>query len=258
MITCDARSSSNLDWSPLRASALSLIAKGEKILWHLDFGLFDQLQKPLENPGQFANFALAIDHFQDKLWREFHKFSLGVVLYKGNADYSTQMLWNEQQQANFSAWMEEREVEESDFTRKLYLRDVCADYLEQLSKRLKAEISPHIIFDKLPEDPLFRALLTDPESYGNLLLNENWKVREEKEIGVYMPSNSMVKPACLTPYQGIFEKLKGQEYKLIPESQLITSWQGLNVLYYHPEAISSSGHRKIQGFIAAGGETVQF
>lgn len=259
MIVCDARFSSNLDWSPLRKEAFDLIAAGEKILWFLDFGLFNQLQKPLYNLGQFASFGLAIDHFHEKLWREFHKFSQGVVLYKGNADFSFSLSWDEQQKKDFSVWLHEREAVESELTLKLYARDVYADYLEQLSKRLSKEIQPYLIFNKLPSDPLLKALLTHPEVYSSFTLQEDiWKVKEEIETGIDMPLSSMVKEASLLPYKGIFETLKGQNYKLIPENQLITSWEGLDKLYYHPQAISPSGMRKIQGFIAAGGEAHPF
>lgn len=250
LIVCDARPSSTLDWKEARAAALAIVASGKKVLWHLDFGLFGQLQKPLNHPGQFANFSLAIDHFQDKLWKEFHKFSQGVVLYKGSPEFSLPL------DNGFSLWREEHQLEEHEWMEKLYLRDLCGDYLEQLSRRLSEAITPYIIFDPLCEDPLLRALLTDPASYGRIKTNGHWKVAEEKEVAIYLPS--LMQPAHFFAYRKIFKQLEKEDFKIIPENQLITSWQGLDVLHYHSGAISPAGHRKIQGFLAAGGQVIEY
>lgn len=253
VIVCDARPSSTLDWRPLRMQALNAIASGKKILWFLDFGLFSELQKPLSDAGQFLNFTHAIDHFKDKIWSEFHKFSLGVALYRGNADYSSQFHSDE----NFSEWAQDRKVHPDDpFIKRLFARDVCVEYLIQLSQKLLGEITPYVIFDHLPEDPLLQALLTAPDRYEEIqhyFTSEKfeWKTDEEKSVGICMPSFSMVDPTYLTPYRKLLEDIR--DCKLIPEDQLIAAWHGLDTLYVHSNAISSSGQRKMQGFIAAGG-----
>lgn len=245
IITCDARPSSTLDWRPLRTQALNAIASGKKILWFLDFGLFSELQKPLSDPGQFLNLSHAIDHFKEKIWSEFHKFSLGVSLYRGSAEYAYS---DDSFPANQDEW-----------TKRLFTRDVCVDYLIQLSQKLLGEITPYVIFDHLPEDRLLQALLTAPDRYEKLqhyFTNEKfeWKTQEETPLGICMPSFSMIDPVKLSPYRKILED--HPEAKLIPEDQLIAAWHGLDTLYVHPEAISPSGQRKLQGFLAAGGGVV--
>ncbi len=255
IIVCDARPSSNLDWRPLRTQALMAVASGKKILWLLDFGLFSELQKPLSDPGQFLNFTHAIDHFKDKIWSEFHKFSLGVALYKGSTDYSYT-------DDSFPEWCQNRKVNPNDpFVKSLFARDVCAEYLVQLSQKLLDDITPYVIFDNLPEDKLLQALLTAPDCYEDVkhyFINDKfeWKTEEEKSIGICMPSFSMADPSKLAPYRQILED--HPDAKLIPEDQLIAAWHGLDTLYVHSDAISPSGKRKIQGFIAAGGTVHSF
>lgn len=253
IIVCDARHSSTLDWRPLRTQALNAIASGKKILWFLDFGLFSEVQKPLSDAGQFLNFSHAIDHFKEKIWSEFHKFSLGVALYRGDADYSTQFTWDE----SFPEWCQDRKVlKEDPLMKKLFARDVCAEYLVQLSQKIVGEITSYVIFDQMPEDKLLQALLTAPDRYEEIqhyFTGEKfqWKTEKEKSVGICMPSYSRVDSTYLNPYRQLIEDM--EDYKLIPEDQLIAAWHGLDTLHVHKEAISPSGQRKIQGFIAAGG-----
>lgn len=222
IISCDAKSTSILNWALEREKALTTIASGKKILWFLDFGLFSNLKWPLENEGQFSCFCLALDHFKEKLWSEFHKFSLGIALYRGNA----------------------------------CLSDSEINYLHALTRE-----PAYLIFDQLPKDPLLKAKATDPELYGSLkpyFLCEGfqWKTEQKKAVGICMPHFSIHDTTLLEPYRKILDELEGKDFKLIPEDQLVMSWEGLDLLYVHPPAISPSGLRKIEGFIAAGGEVV--
>lgn len=270
VLTVDTRSSSTLDFKEVRKQALSLIASGKKILWHLDFGLFSDLQKPLEDKGQFSAFVLAIDHFKDKLWSEFCKFSVGIALYKGPGSFSIECNGFEEWLKDRFFSQEELEIEskghflnfkesgkrttEGAFIQALWARDVGAEYLMQLGSKFKGELPLCLIFETLPEDPLLKALLTDPDRYEYLKLHSpfEWKTKEDHPKGVCMPAFSLVKPSRL----GAYRKALKDFTKLIPEDKLVVSWHNLDTLYYHPESISQSGKRKIQGFIAAGGEAI--
>lgn len=276
IITCDARPASSLDWKHLRKSTLMAVAQGKKILWFLDFGLFADLKWGLDHPGQFSSFNLAIDHFKKEVWSEFHKFSSGIALYKGNPNFLPQFPWDEKQKANLSDWLKDRfpTIEllkseskgsfidyalpenvltfEGNLILQLFARDVCAEYLVQLSRRAIGEIQAYVLFDPMPEDPLLSALFTDPDRYEGIEIEPNiWKTDEERESGIYMPGCTMAKPSCLIPYRDILYKQR--DCKLIPEDQLVSSWHGLNELFVYPNAISKEGHRKMQGFLAAGG-----
>lgn len=259
ILTCDARTSSALNWSALQKEALQAIASGYKILWHLDFGLFNELKMPLGHSGQFASFCLAIDHFKETLWKEFHRFSIGAALYRGNADFLPQFPWDPALEESLVHWLKEHSQEKTLFSLRMFARNLSVEYLEQLSVHLEEAIVPFAILEELPEDRLMKALLTAPDCYGKVRLhftNEafDWQIEEEKALGVCMPSCKISSSEKLLPYQKIFEELSGKDYKLIPEDQLTSNWQGLDVLYLNPGAITAEGHRKVQGFIAAGGE----
>lgn len=266
MVQLNARANAALDWSAESEQALALIAKGKKILWNLDLGLFQHLQKPLSNAAQFMTLAFAIDHFRNEIWPKFHRFSKGVSLYTGNGDYLPGFKWDEEQTQNFELWMNEHgliQQERQELLLQLYARDVSAEYIEQIASRLPDEIPAFIVFEQLPESSLLQALLTDPERYGRVqIINHastfTWNREKELPLGICMPGLDCVDPILLAPFGQLMLKLsnRGEPYKLIPEAHLTTAWHGLNTLIYSPEAISASGKRKLQGFTAAGGELI--
>lgn len=257
ILTLDARENSSLSWDYIRPEALGAIASGHQLLWNLDLGLFQHLTKPLTASAQFLTLGLALDHFKNTIWKEFHRFSLGVSLYEGAADFLPQLRWDDSQKNNFQAWLQERVVEDSLFTKQLFARDVSAEYLEQLAGRLPDEIQPYVIFDKLPEDALLTALFTDPERYGRITLYTTfkWKTAEQLSLGICMPPLSAVNPNELDPLKKILIEIK-HDYKLISESALTNSWDGLDTLIYLPDLLSPQGARKIKGFVAAGGSVI--
>ena len=253
ILNLDARENSALDWTEARLEALEAIASGHQLLWHLDLGLFQELTRPLSHSVQFLNLALALDHFKDKIWKEFHRFSGGVALYNGSANFAITL--DEEQGFNYQAWLKERSVENNPFVKQLFARDVAAEYLEQLVERLPDEIEPHIILE-LPEDPLLKALLTDPSRYGRIKVQSpfNWRTEESLPKAICMPPLTAVNPTLLAPLNKILAD--SSDYKLIPEAVLTQVWDGLDTLIYLPELISPQGERKIKGFQAAGGTII--
>lgn len=288
VVHLNARASSSLDWNVERKEALALLAAGKQILWALDFGPFSELLKPLSNGGQFLNLGLAIDHFREQLWKEFRRFSLGVSLYTVSCDFLNGFLWDEEQERNLHLWLKEHfetaaelsaESESlfqafEDVTRQklaatrqgkillhLFARDVSADYLEQLAGRVPDEIRPYIIFDKCSEDLMLEMLLGNPERYGRLEIYRpkpflNWRTEERVEKGICLPPVDLVKPSLLFPFERSLTGLRKEPTKLIPEEVLTLAWDGLNELFYSPKALSLQGKRKLQGFLAAGGNAI--
>lgn len=217
MIRLDASAASTLDWSLERKEALKLIASGKKVLWHLDLGLFDRLKMPLSNPSQFKTLGLAVDYFRDTIWKEFHAFSSGVCLYQG-----------------------------------IPIASESAEYLKMLAERIPDDIPIYLEYTSLPEDPLERALVTNPERFGRILIRApySWRTDEEVKIGILMPPLDVV--SHLEPFRKAIQD--NPSAKLIPEERLTASWEGLQLLLYSEKCLSNQGRRKIQGFIAAGGE----
>jgi hypothetical protein len=281
-IRLDGAFSSSLDWKQERKEALSALASGKRVLWHLDLGLFQRLLKPLSDQGQFLNLCLALDHFKDKIWKEFHRFSHGVLLYRIPGNFLQSFFWDAEQLNNLRGWIRERfsswecfcsEVsvssasfeeltpaaletsENGRFLLQLFARDVATDYLSQLCFRLPSEIPAYVDFESWPQDDWLKLLLTHPERYKQmeLLSDHPWRLNEEKKMGICMPPLSVVQPSLLKPFESFIAR---SDLKWIPEEMVTASWDGLDQLIYSSAVISQQGLRKIQGFRAAGGEVM--
>ncbi|MFV0341215.1 MAG: hypothetical protein ACK5MA_11425 [Parachlamydiaceae bacterium] len=244
IIQLDARPSSSLQWGEVKPQVLKEIASGKTVLWHLNFGLFSGLPKPLENQEQFLTLSLAIDHFKEAVWKEYHRFSRGVLLYKGSSDVQLPI--------DLSSF--------NGISKGLQARNVCANYLTQLSAAIPDEIQPYILFDQAAQDSLLHILAGDPDLYGRIVPlyanEEGYACEEERETAVLMPPIDEMREEVLRPFQKILEILP-QPYKKIPESRLISCWHGLDHLIYSESALSAHGRRQLNGFIAAGGEAIE-
>jgi hypothetical protein len=256
IIRLDAGSTSSLDWSLERKSALSALAAGKKVLWFLDLGLFDRLKMPLSHPSQFLTLGLAVDHFRDAVWKEFRSFSSGVCLYRGSSNFSEQLQWDEPLDKAFDLWLEETQTEKGDFTKHLFCVNACSEYLKQLAERIPEELPAYLIYNSLPEDVLEKALFTNPERFGRIQVHASapftWKTHEESKIGLLMPPLDAVLSVFLDPFRKAIQEYPSA--KLIPEERLTYAWEGLETLIYSEKCLSKQGKRKVQGFIAAGGE----
>jgi hypothetical protein len=167
----------------------------------------------------------------------------------------------------------------------LFCRDVAVEYLALLASRMPDSLACYLLVDASsipsliwqiqalhPErferfglaikgtDLSFQALGWDRgTSYGFLSTTPLDVPQELKDsIGVCLPSMDLVRPSV---YEGLEEALKvlirqGRPFRLIPESYLITEWDGLDYLLYLPQGLSPQGKRKLQGFCAAGGTAV--
>lgn len=238
ILSLDAHPASPLQWGDIKQQVLKEIASGKTLLWHLDFGLFDKLPKPLENKEQFLTLCLAIDHFKDTVWKEYHRFSKGVLLYKGSSDFAKKMRENPP---------------------GLQARNIAANYLNQLSAGIPDEIQPYILFDEAADDPLLHILVGDPELYGRAIplytSGEDYASAEERALAVLMPPIDEMREDVLRPFQELFAKIDAP-YKKISEQRLISCWHGLDKVIYSEAALSPHGRRQLNGFIAAGGQAV--
>jgi hypothetical protein len=245
IITLDAKTSSTLDWAKARTEALQKMAIGKKILWHLDFGCFKHLLKPLSSQEQFLPLTLAVDHFISSLWNEFRTYSRGVLVYRGSADFATEIPASE--------------IEGVDsLERSIRARNMASDYLQQLITKLPDSIPAYLAFESAGEDALVNALSYDPSAYGRIkiLPNENaWNPEADAAVGVLMPSITQWQRSHLEPFRAIADQIQ-EPYKRIPETRLIHHWSGLDRLYYVEQTLSPQGKRQLQGFIAAGGEVI--
>jgi hypothetical protein len=167
----------------------------------------------------------------------------------------------------------------------LFCRDVAIEYLALLASRLPDSLPCYVLLDAtLVRSPLRQAQLLHPERFDQLNLAikkasiplQAWGWESPSSYGtfskspIHIPSAEEVKVGVCLPsidrhlpsqYQGLGEALdqllaKQVNFRLIPETHLITDWDGLDYLLYIPAGLSAQGKRKLQGFCAAGGTVV--
>lgn len=285
IIHLDGRASSNLDWGPSRQEALYAIAKGKRILWHLDLGLFNHLAKPLSSSAQFLTLSLALEHFHKKIWEEFRAYTYGLTLYQGNLDFSQEFVWDDEQLSNFRAWLKEgyetldvlnaetglqikefsdalpNEFEDTSIL-KLFCRDVCAEYLDSLTERIFDEIPLFICFNaESIQNPLLLLQLIARERYGRMepiISHSALSLEANASLAICFPDSKL---KCQKYYAAFNEALtflqvKAIPFRLVSESHLNAEWDGLDFILCASAGLSNSGKRRLCGFNAAGGTVV--
>lgn len=285
-IHLDGKVQSDLNWKGAREQAEKARERGLKVLWALDLGLFESLQQPLTNQGQFLTLTLSLEHFRDSLWQEFKDCTLGVSLFRGDADFRKGFSWDSHQEENFMTWLQENcsidasgwdEIEEREPLIRLFCRDVSVEYLNLLAGRLPDNLPLFLFLDLSSFEGSRQEELhyMNPERFERFRLalkNAHlpfealkWAETTERltsddliQVGICVPPMSFNRA---THYEGFEQALIELEkaklpYKLIPEHALTANWDGLDYLLYSPTGLSPQGKRKLQGFCAAGGTVI--
>lgn len=189
---------SDLKWDKERAAAEKYTRQGLRILWEMDFGLFNRLEKPIGNQSQFQSFSLSLEHFRNTLWKQFQAESIGLCLYRGSPKMISDLHWDEEQISNLHDWLKDRFTDphtlaseighpishfslvtlsnltatsEGQSVLELFFRDIAAEYLELLGDRLPDTLKCFILMDctKINET-LLRVQLTSRERYPRFIV----------------------------------------------------------------------------------------
>lgn len=288
-IPLDGRMQADLKWEEARKEAQKAIELNKYIFWELDLGLFDGLNFSLSNQPQYLSLRLSLEHFRDSIWKEFAPHSLGLILFRGDADFSRSFVWEEQQSQNFAAWLlehygnkePEHPIEQQ--LRKLFCRDVAVEYLTLLSSCLPDELPRYLLLDMESfSSPLDQVQQLHPDRYEQFSLglknaafslpSLGWEnsptslgfigMKEvvlpkdvKPHVGICLPTMEFLRPSHYFGIEIALDYLITNEipFKVISETHLVTEWDGLDYLFYVPQGLSSQGKRKLQGFCAAGG-----
>jgi len=246
-IRLNGKMQADLNWKKEQEEAKKAIELNKYILWEIDLGLFSELTFPLTYNPQYLSLKLSLEHFRDSLWKEFGSHSLGLILYKGDADFSKNFAWDEKQNENLKSWLQDLK-KGSQFTQEdelkisgrlsnhysqLFCRDVAIEYITLLSSCLPDEVARYILLENTVNDsPLsFQIQQLHPDRYDqfNLALNDfsaplqalGWK---EKPTSFGFIGNKIVSPiekdspsigVCIPPMEmGLPSHYKGLEEAL--------------------------------------------
>ena len=161
LITVNGRTVSDLNWEKERLIALHYVKQGLHLFWHIDLGLFSNLESSLTDQTQFLALKLSLEHFKNSLWEEFQAHTVGVSFYRGPIDFNRIYPWDEEQNHNFQGWLQEH------FQRVSQLRD----FVHTCSKATDFEYIHYSMFEGNAEGKRLLSLFCCDASteYFNLL-----------------------------------------------------------------------------------------
>lgn len=226
------------------------------ILWNLDFD-FLNLSFPIDNKLQFESLKIAVEIFTKNIYPKYKDQTLGVCLYQGSTSV-------------FSIFENNP--------------DVFVDYLRLFFSSLDDQVMPFLIFDTMSiADPvefcrLFRkerfeyfSLIFRNPTLKTLFCFSNTdtsflgyigsgipKISKPPTLGFVFPTEEKISSEINQSLQEVFSYLKDKPFRLIYETHLIEDIDCIDTLIVLEEGLSNMGKRQIQGFLAAGGQVVDF
>lgn len=274
-----SNSSSTLDWKEWEEMAFHYIQKGFKIFWKLDMGLFSRLSCIWEDHFQAVIIAVAIRHFSDTIWPKFQSNTVGVCLYEGPANFLSQMIWEEHEQALYEEWLQDRRP--ARLSNEKQTRALLAGYsgltlIDFLARYLPGEAVPYVLLQEGEEqDPIFFGQLIAKDHYECLhrglakgRLSQHFLYQDHGGIGCTSVKMTPHQQAICLPTQVdlqqeqhlkelcAFFKENEIAYRIIDESKLTSDWQGIDDLFVCMKNASPASIRMFRGFCAAGGRIV--
>ncbi len=278
-IRLPARQSDDLDWSEPLKLARDLLSKNKWILWEFDFGLAEG-NLDLEDQTRFYTFSLAIDEFKAKVWPEFMVHTFGVSLYKGPADFASRI-----NPLHFEEWLSELPFQ-LPFHRELYCTELFAQYLHRLLSFFPDTVNSFVFLDLSNAASLSQtALIYSKKRFEHVHLAikgsdlpipglrweqsgslGGWVGMGDKRgfmgsvptLAVCLPQDGACDADLMDRLESLLQTLiqSGEPFRLICEERLTEEWNEVDLLVVFSDRISPQGKRKLQGFYAAGGETV--
>jgi hypothetical protein len=290
LIYVNCAQDSDFYWEAASLLAEKAVELGKWILWELDFGLHEK-RVFLEDSAAFFSHEIAINEFIKTLWRPFQAQTIGACLFRGGVEFAKYFVWTEQHEQLYLEKSKESTFLSSDqdleeLGRKLFAADVFADYLHRLSSFLPENLIPFCLFDVSSiESDAALSLLLSRERFQHLLLALkrsklplgclNWEEGKcfggwigrgapyfaavhDVALGVCVPPEENMTKDLLKQLDNVFAELDGLQvaYRVISELYLNESWDGIDELIVFESAITAQGHRKLKGFLAAGGKVI--
>jgi hypothetical protein len=279
-----------INWDALYAKAEEAVAQGKWIIWELDFF---RIEQPvfIQDSASFFSLTIEIEEFLAKLWTHFKEKSLGVVLFRGDVDFSKYFIWTEQHEQYFLERKEEYPLlsaggESENFLRALFAADIFSGYLHRLSSVLPETLLSFCLLDvSAVESNAQLSFILSKEKFQHILFalkkakislgHLNWEegacfggwigqgapyfsTVPEVVTGVCLPLPEVLSSEILALLDETFLKLSRFDipFRVVEEDLLHECWDGIDDLIVLSSALSLQGMRKLHGFLAAGGRVV--
>lgn len=204
---------------------------------------------PLEDELYFNALAVGLGRFSTEVWPKFPASK--AILYRGEADFSKNFLWTERQEANFLEWLSGMPEGNEAHQKRLFCAEVYIHYFQMLAHKLPDEIPLILHLEAKEIGTLAETFhLLSPERFEHFELQPEFC--KTSTIGVCFPPDTKCSKEILEKLDRFLTTMP--HFRAVYENLLTEQWDGLDVLYVLPEALTERGRRKILGFQAAGGE----
>jgi len=270
----------NKELEEILAQAQQIASQGKKILWELELPFS---QKPLfiQDSSYFFSLGLWLKDLSQKLYTPLSEHTLGVILFKGTADFASYFLWTEQQEILFQERLAEQPSLSPKLSKFFFSADVLAEYFQRLCSFLPDSLLAFCLVDTSSLSLAETAYFAIKERFGHLLLGVTptpllighikWEGSENQYSLKPTFTESLVAPLglCLPPLETITDEhiskvsdtlselnQNNKPVRILTETYLHESWDELDELIIFPDLISTQGKRKVQGFVAAGGSVI--
>ncbi|MBM3184354.1 MAG: hypothetical protein FJZ64_03510 [Chlamydiae bacterium] len=248
LISLPCHFNDDLQWKKL----LEKISPSTPIIWEFNLGL-NAPYFPTEDEMVFSSLRLALSQFTKEIWPLFEKQTSHGILYRGSADFSSFFQWSSQQVENFETWKKERPAANEAHLRRLFCKDGFAHYFQMLSHALPDELPLELCFDLAGcGTRAEKTQLLSKEGFEHFIVRKNEALTS---FAICFPSELKCSGYILSKLDTLFETLK-IPYRIIEETFLTESWEGVDQIYVLSEAVTSIGKRKLMGFCAAGGTVI--
>lgn len=280
VVCLKAQPQDDLDWSAAVESAQKLIEQGKWILWEFDFGLGEGTID-LRDQTAFYSYTVAIEEFSSKLWKEFSDKTFGVILYRGDSNWSERIIDVKDRHS-------EEEGSGCSVALELYSAALLAQYLHRLVSFFPDAALPFVLIDLSGSASLARDALTFSKNrFEHLhfairgsqlpIPGLTWETGgscsgwigsgeiQPQMIAPPIPTRAVCLPQdryCDEQFLNSLELLlahlieSGRPFRLISEERLTEEWNDVDQLIYFPDQTSPQGKRMLKGFFAAGGEFI--
>lgn len=286
---------SSLSFEKEFSAAREAHEKGLKIVFDLDLGLFDRLKMPLESNALYSMLIFAMEAFKTKLLEPFSSITLGVIAYKGSADFYRSLKKDFSLAESLLLWLESAydrpldpfELEKTDEGRLILMQayfEMGIRFIESVTQPLPGQIPVFVLLDFFGiENSALSAFMLNRERLGRVLFvpkephyyGMGWdqeieapfacfgskrpliKQKNSKVYGLMVPS---VEKKELSAYKEIgeaidFFKKNTIPFRLIPESLFVSEWDEVALLFV-PKNLSKEALRMIKGYLASQGEII--
>jgi hypothetical protein len=171
-----------------REEAEEAVKNNKLILWELDFGLSD-IRLETTQSSQFYNFGIAIEEFVDHIWKQFKDQTLGLILFRGDAQFKERFAWNEDHRCHFFETIHDSDLQQSlqsiidsstlpwhealvdQVSFQFFAATMFAEYVQRLASYLPDEILVFSLFDvSTLSSPAHIAQLFSKDRFGHVLL----------------------------------------------------------------------------------------